>query len=139
MKKISKFFVSIFSLFLFLAPTKVFGEWSKTFTHAELQDEKVFQEELNRAKEWRMEGVLRENFFAIFNKLGAYLTGMSSHDSYHQARECIKIVQRTQGAKLHIKARSTWLGLGPDEISYSYTNPEGNGVGHTPSLTEYPW
>lgn len=139
MKKISKFFISIFSLFLIFAPTKVFGEWDKTITHAELQDEKVYKAELERVKEWRMEGVLEEGFFSIFNKLGVFLTGMSSHDAYDYARECIKIVKRTQGAKLHIKARSTWLGLGSDEISYNYSNPEGNNTGRSPSATEYPW
>ena len=139
MKKISKFFIAIFSLFLISTPVKVFGEWHKIISHTELQDEKIYKAELERAKEWRMEGVLRENFFSIFNKLGAYLTGMSSHDSYNNARECINIVKRTKGAELHIKAKRTCLGFGSDKISYTYSSPEINHVEGSLSPTEYPW
>ena len=139
MKKFLKLISVVFSVLLIFATVKVFGKWEKHFTHAELQNEKVYQEEVKRIQEWRMEGLLKEGTFSFINKMSSCLTGISSWDAYDHAKECLRIVREVPNSKLYIKAQSTCLGLGSERVYYSYFKPMGGDVSCAPSPLEYPW
>lgn len=140
MKKLFKICSIIFGLFVLCSCVSVSGSWQKDFSYADLQDEKIVKAEIKRAEEWRLEGLLGEGTFNIFDKLGSSISGISSKSSLNHARECIRIVQKNKGAQLHIKMHGKWLGLGPDRVYYSYTNPNGSDYGsEKPDEVYYPW